>query len=115
MVMQQTHMAQMLLGRIPHPGTGQTQTDLEGAQLFIDQLEMLEVKTRGNLDADEARMLQQSLMSLRLAFVEAVEHPSPSAPPTQPGPASESPTASEPAASATPPEDDGRKRFSKKY
>ena len=46
MVVQQTNMALMLLGRMPHPETGQTMQDIESAKMFIDQLEMLEVKTR---------------------------------------------------------------------
>ena len=50
MVMQNTQMAMMLLGQMPHPATGQTVVDLEGARMFIDQLEMLEVKTKGNLN-----------------------------------------------------------------
>ena len=73
MVVQQTNMALMLLGRMPHPETGQTMQDIESAKLFIDQLEMLEGKTRGNLDKQEDKLLKQSLTALRLAFVEAVE------------------------------------------
>ena len=81
MVMQQSNLALMLLGKAPHPESGQTIRDLDGAKLFIDQLEMLEVKTRGNLTKPEEAFLKQSLMSLRLAFVEAVESPEPPVPP----------------------------------
>jgi hypothetical protein len=38
--------------------------------MFIDQLEMLAYKSRGNLNAEEKQLLQQSLVSLRMAFVE---------------------------------------------
>src|SRR5437667_7396306 len=68
LVVQQTNMALMLLGRMPHPETGQTMQDIESAKLFIDQLEMLEGKTRGNLDKQEDKLLKQSLTALRLAF-----------------------------------------------
>ncbi|MEK7707318.1 MAG: DUF1844 domain-containing protein [Verrucomicrobiota bacterium] len=75
MVMQQSNLALMLLGKSPHPETGQPMRDLDAAKLFIDQLEMLEVKTKGNLNAHEAALLKQSLMTLHLAFVEAVNAP----------------------------------------
>ncbi len=82
LVIQQTNMATLLLGKTPHPESGKVIRDLEAAKLFIDQLEMLEVKTRGNLSKAEAGLLQQALMNLRLAFVEAVDTPSPA--PAQP-------------------------------
>src|SRR6266404_4064129 len=75
LVMQQANMAMMLLGKVPHPESGQTIKDVEAAQLFIDQMEMLEAKTKGNLTKEESGLLKQSLMSLRMAFVEAVASP----------------------------------------
>jgi len=79
LVMQQANMAMMLLGHVAHPETGQVVRDLEAAKQFIDQLEMLQAKTKGNLTREEAGLLQQSLTTLRLSFVEAVEAPPPSA------------------------------------
>src|SRR3954466_7187347 len=70
MVIQNTNMALMFLGKVPHPQTGQPIKDLESAQMFIDQLEMIAYKTRGNLDQDEQQLLKQSLVSLRMSFVE---------------------------------------------
>jgi|SRR5579862_7184514 len=75
LVIQNANMAMIFLGQAPNPQTGQTTQDLEHARYFIDQLEMLEVKTKGNLLKQEAALLKQSLTSLRMAFVEAVEHP----------------------------------------
>src|SRR4051812_10157466 len=75
LVMQQTNMAMLLMGKVPHPQTGQTVRDIEASRLFIDQLEMLEAKTKGNLTKEEEQLLKQSLMSLRMAFVQAVESP----------------------------------------
>ncbi len=83
LVMQQANMAMMLLGKAPHPETGQIIKDIETAKLFIDQLEMLEAKTKGNLSKEEANLLKQNLMNLRLAFVEAVESPSSTQPAAQ--------------------------------
>src|SRR5215467_9839329 len=79
LVMQQANMAMMLLGKMAHPETGKVMKDIDAARLFIDQLEMLEVKTKGNLSKEESSLLKQSLMSLRLGFVEAVESPKPQA------------------------------------
>jgi hypothetical protein len=73
MVMQQSNMALMMMGRVPHPQSGQVIQDLEAAKMFIDQLEMLAHKTRGNLSKEEDQLLQQSLTSLRLGFVEQIE------------------------------------------
>jgi hypothetical protein len=75
LVMQQTNMASIFLGLAPNPQTGQKERNLEHAKYFIDQLEMLEAKTRGNLDPREEGLLKQSLTGLRLAFVEAVSNP----------------------------------------
>jgi hypothetical protein len=122
MVMQQSSMAMMLLGKTAHPETGQVVRDLEAAKFFIDLLEMLEFKTKGNLNQQEAALLKQSLMSLRMAFVESVDA-SPGAP--QPGPETGPPPAgatpsTEPnspvtAPSASPGEEESRKKFTKKY
>src|SRR3954466_13935754 len=77
LVMQQSNMAMLLLGKVPHPQTDEKVRDIEAARLFIDQLEMLEAKTKGILNKQEEQLLKQSLMSLRMAFVEAVEPPDP--------------------------------------
>jgi hypothetical protein len=123
MVLQQANLAMMLLGKTPHPESGQTLRDLEGAKLFIDQLEMLEVKTRGNLSKEEAALLKQSLMALRMAFVECVNS-NPPPPPvrgTAEGAAPSAGTASpaEPSPAAAPAaaagDEESRKKFTKKY
>ena len=118
LVMQQANLAMMLLGKTPHPESGQTVRDLDAAQMFIGQLEMLEAKTRGNLTPQEAALLKQSLMSTRLAFVETInappaksETPAP-APPEVKLPA-EANEKFPPTAGAG--EDQTVKRFSKKY
>ena len=123
LVTQQSNMAMMLLGKVAHPDTGKTMRDLDAAKLFIDQLEMLEVKTKGNLSKEEGFLLKQSLMSLRMAYVEAVE----SSPPSPQGQSSPTPTPAEPAKTAEPnkpkpesdtsaaTEEEHRKKFTKKY
>lgn len=119
MVMQTAQMALMLLGQMPHPETGEAVTDLEGARMFIDQLEMLEVKTKGNLSKDEEQLLKQSLIGTRMAFVEAMQQDKGTKPaaPAAPAPVADKPAvvpASE-AAAAPGADDESRKKFSKKY
>ncbi len=114
LVVQQSSMAMMLLGKTAHPETGEVLRDLDGARFFIDQLEMLEAKTKGNLSEHEAALLKQTLMSLRMAFVESVNSPPPSAEPgAQPAAAPASPAPAATAAASS--ENDSHKKFSKKY
>ncbi len=112
MVMQQANLAMMLLGKVPHPQTGQTVRDLEAAKLFIDQLEMLEAKTRGNLTKEEEQLLKQNLMALRMAFVEAINAPEAAGGPEKPAAAAPEKISppDEPTTDA-----ESKKKFSKKY
>lgn len=117
MVMQQTQMALMLLGQIPHPETGEAVMDLEGAQMFIEQLEMLAVKTKGNLGKDEDELLKQSLVGVRMAFVQAAQlHEQGVLPATPAAPIAEQPAPVRETAPAAPAaEEESRKKFSKRY
>ncbi len=120
MVLNQSQLALMLMGIMPHPATGQTMKDLDGARLFIDQLEMLEEKTKGNLDQHERKLLREQLTALRMAFVEASSAPNePAGVPAKTeslanaedtGPAEGGDAGAPPAA-----DQDSRKKFSKKY
>ena len=73
MVMHVAGTAMVMLGRMPNPMTKKTEIDLDSARLLIDQLEMLEIKTKGNLTGEEQQLLKQNLMMLRMGFVQAVE------------------------------------------
>ena len=120
MVIQNTNMALIFLGKEPNPQTGQTAQDLEHAKYFIDLLEMLAVKTKGNLAKQEDALLKQSLTHLRLAFVEAVEHPPAPAPPattsaTPPTDEQETPVTEPVLPGEKTAESESRKKFSKKY
>ncbi|MEW6159815.1 MAG: DUF1844 domain-containing protein, partial [Verrucomicrobiota bacterium] len=75
LVLQTSNMALMYLGHIPNPQNNEHLRDLDAAKMFIDQLEMLEFKTRGNLNKNEAQLLKQSLTAVRMAFVEAADQP----------------------------------------
>ena len=59
------------LGLVPDPTTGEPGTvDLPLARQTIDLVEVLQEKTRGNLDDDEEQLLQSLLTDLRMRYVE---------------------------------------------
>ena len=128
MVIQQTNMAMRLLGKMAHPETGEFMRDVESARMFIDQLEMLEAKTKGNLSKEEEGLLKQALTALRMGFVEAIDAPAHEAPrPEAKAPpasalqpeAARAPSTNQPlpvpSAEAPAPAEESRKKFSKKY
>jgi uncharacterized protein DUF1844 len=138
-VMMQAHQAALFLGQAPHPQTGEAEVNLDVARMFIDQLAMIQEKTRGNLTSEETKVLSNALSNLQMAYVEVAQEsgrarPEPArrgegAPeiPTQPEepqaavplkPAEQPPAGvSEPSASmaSTEPETESRKKFTKSY
>ena len=116
--------AALFLGQIPNPKTGEPEVNLDLARMFIDQLAMIQEKTRGNLTSEEATVLSNALSNLQMAYVEiAKEQPKGAAPETpeaappqepaeQPSPAEAQPSA--PISSAEP-ETESRKKFTKSY
>src|ERR1700741_32437 len=69
-VMMQAQNAALFLGQIPNPQTGQGEVNLELAKMFIDQLGMIQEKTRGNLTNEETAVLRNTLSNLQMVFVE---------------------------------------------
>src|ERR1051325_5660151 len=65
------------LGMMPHPATGETGVDLQTAKHWIDVIGMLEQKTQGNLDQQEAQMVENLLADLRMQYVSFAESPTP--------------------------------------
>ncbi|HUY17663.1 MAG TPA: DUF1844 domain-containing protein [Candidatus Binataceae bacterium] len=58
------------LGEVPDPASGEVYRDFVGAQQLIDLIAILQEKTRGNLDASEASMIEAILFDLRMKYVE---------------------------------------------
>jgi hypothetical protein len=124
-VMMQAQNAALFLGQIPNPQTGKGEVNLEVAKMFIDQLAMIQEKTRGNLTSEEAKVLSNALSNLQMAFVEVSrEQPKGAAQPETPEAAppstpSEQPSTAKPEPSAptssTEPETESRKKFTKSY
>src|SRR6476660_1504629 len=72
-VMMQAQNAALFLGQIPNPKTGEGEVNLELAKMFIDQLAMIQEKTRGNLTNDEATVLRNTLANLQMVYVEVAQ------------------------------------------
>jgi len=67
--------ASLFLGEIPDPETNEPIEDLNRAKYLIDQLGVLEQKTKGNLTPDEERALKNILYELRMKYVRKVPKP----------------------------------------
>ena len=63
----------MTLGKLMNPLTRQIDKNLDAARDTIDTLAALETRTRGNLEPDEARVLQQVLTELRMNYLDEVK------------------------------------------
>lgn len=124
-VMMHAQNAALFLGQIPNPKTGEAEINLDLARMFIDQLEMIQEKTRGNLTNEEGMVLRNALSNLQMAYVEAsgASQPQRGAQP-EPPQATPSQTAEQPAPGApeqSPPvassesETESRKKFTKSY
>ena len=62
--------AAMVLGAYADPRTGQPVIDPESAREFIDMLDALHEKTKGNLAPDEDSMLLDLLGKLKMTYLE---------------------------------------------
>ena len=130
-VMMHAQNAALFLGQIPNPKTGEAEINLDLARMFIDQLEMIQEKTRSNLTNEETMVLRNALSNLQMAYVEAAGEPGRARPPGAPGTtaqpqapetssppksAEQPPTATpEPSTPMTSGEQESRKKFTKSY
>src|SRR5438046_5440914 len=71
-VMMHAQNAALFLGQIPNPKTGEPEINLDVARMFIDQLEVIQEKTHGNLTNEETMVLPNTLSNLQMALVEAL-------------------------------------------
>lgn len=70
-VLLQAQNAGFFLGQLPNPATGEKQVNLRAAKSVIDSLEMLEIKTEGNLTTEEERLLSTALANLQPLYEKA--------------------------------------------
>ena len=67
--------AMMALGKLMNPISRKIDRHLDAARDTIDTLAALEVRTKGNLEPDEARVLQQVLTELRMNYLDERKKP----------------------------------------
>jgi cell division septation protein DedD len=119
-VMMHAQNAALFLGQIPNPHSGQAEVNLELAKMFIDQLAMIQEKTRGNLSSEESAVIRNALSNLQMAYVEVAKGKDapvePSSPPPEGAPPSQAePPVSPPSQAVEGAEGESRKKFTKSY
>lgn len=124
-VMMQAQNAALFLGQIPNPQTGKGEVNLELAKMFIDQLAMIQEKTRGNLTNEETAVLRNTLSNLQMAFVEVSRQVREGTTASDAAPKSPEAEVDEPVAPSSPEkteapttpeaESESRKKFTKSY
>ena len=70
-VMVQVQNILYVLGRIPTPEGERLPPNLQAAKMMIDHLDLISLKTQGNLNAQEEKILKEALQQVQMAFVEA--------------------------------------------
>jgi hypothetical protein len=121
-VMMHAQNAALFLGQIPNPKTGEGEVNLELAKMFIDQLAMIQEKTRGNLTKEEETVLRNAISNLQMAYVEVAQQvqkaggqQAPAADQPQPAPERSTRTPEQTPPPITSTESESKKKFTKSY
>jgi len=72
LVMQNQQIAMMSMGKLKHPVSDKIERNLDLAKISIDTLDMLKVKTKGNLSSYEEKYLDEVIRELKLNYVDEV-------------------------------------------
>jgi hypothetical protein len=73
LIIQNQQIAMMSMGKIKNPVTDRVERNLEHAKIYIDTLDMLLAKTKGNLSEYEEKILIEILKDLKLNYVDEVD------------------------------------------
>ena len=73
LIIQNQQIAMMAMGKIKNPVTDKIDRNLEHAKIYIDTLDMLLVKTKGNLSEYEEKFLGETLKELKLNYVDEMD------------------------------------------
>jgi hypothetical protein len=72
LVLQNQQLAMMSMGKLKNPVTDKIDRNLEFAKMSIDTLDMIAVKTKGNLSEYEDKFLNEVIKDLKLNYVDEV-------------------------------------------
>ena len=70
LIIQNQQIAMMAMGKIKNPVTDKIDRNLDHAKIYIDTLDMLLAKTKGNLSEYEEKFLVETLKELKLNYVD---------------------------------------------
>ncbi|MCZ7614774.1 MAG: DUF1844 domain-containing protein [Ignavibacteriaceae bacterium] len=73
LIIQNQQIAMMSMGKIKNPVTDKVERNLEHAKIYIDTLDMLLAKTKGNLSDYEEKFLIETLKDLKLNYVDEAD------------------------------------------
>ena len=62
--------ALMQMGEIESPFSGQREVDIQGARYTVELLNVIQIKTRNNLTADESAAIDEAIQDLKARYVE---------------------------------------------
>jgi hypothetical protein len=73
LIIQNQQIAMMAMGKIKNPVTDKIDRNLEHAKIYIDTLDMLLARTKGNLSEYEEKFLSETLKELKLNYVDEID------------------------------------------
>jgi hypothetical protein len=73
LIIQNQQIAMMAMGKIKNPVTDKIDRNLEHAKLYIDTLDMLQAKTKGNLSEYEEKFIVETIKELKLNYVDETD------------------------------------------
>ncbi|MEM9445575.1 MAG: DUF1844 domain-containing protein [Verrucomicrobiota bacterium] len=70
-IMMQAQNILFVLGQMPTPDGRSAKPNLETGKVLFDQLELIRIKTKGNLSKQESQILDDAIESVSMAFTQA--------------------------------------------
>jgi hypothetical protein len=80
LILQNQQIAMMSMGKLKNPVSDKIDRNMEYAKMSIDTLDMLVIKTKGNLSDYESRFLTEVIKELKLNYVDEVNKDKPAEP-----------------------------------
>jgi len=65
--------AMIFMGEIPNPVTNEIKVELDRARYLIETISMIGSKTKGNLTAEEQKLIDDILYGLRIKYADKVK------------------------------------------